>query len=274
MNAPGKEGEFFQEIIESLRACEEESPASYVSKEVLLEFYRPAPKQAAKAAQKAANVPAGRSVPLPSPAPAGTPAARTLSVRPEEMDFPELKSAVAICSRCPLCRTRTNTVFGDGNEKAELMFVGEGPGADEDAQGLPFVGKAGELLTKMILAMGFARKEVYIGNIVKCRPPNNRTPEEEEIASCLPYIKRQIALIRPKVIVLLGATPLRGLFDLTGITRLRGKFLDYGGIPAMPTFHPAYLLRNPSAKADVWKDLQQVMKILGKTPAPPRQKRS
>jgi DNA polymerase len=144
------------------------------------------------------------------------------------------------------------------------MFIGEGPGADEDASGLPFVGKAGELLTKMINAMGFARSEVYIGNIVKCRPPENRTPEEEEIGKCLPYIRRQIQLINPEAIVLLGATPLKGLFNMTGITRMRGRFLDYNGIPAMPTFHPAYLLRNPAAKADVWKDLQMVMKVLGK----------
>ena len=296
----GKDKEFYDEIIDSLRACEEESAAAYVAKDILLEFYKPVPKQklgnrpvsAGPAISGRQNpVPgavqkrAGQDLPVqkqiqvirqePPPAvpavPPVQPAAEMkkdpladMGKQVQEMDFPELKEAVSICTKCLLCRTRTNTVFGDGNEKAELMFIGEGPGADEDAQGLPFVGRAGELLTKMIQAMGYDRKEVYIGNIVKCRPPGNRTPEDEEMSACLPYILRQIELIRPKAVVLLGATALKGLFNMTGISYARGKFLDHKGIPVMPTYHPAFLLRNPEKKADVWKDLQMVMKLLGK----------
>jgi len=144
------------------------------------------------------------------------------------------------------------------------MFIGEGPGAEEDKQGLPFVGEAGELLDRMIVAMQLGPEDVYIANIVKCRPPGNRNPEAPEAAACLPYLERQIALVRPEVIVLLGAVPLRFLLNKTGITRTRGKWLDYNGTPVMPTYHPAYLLRVPQKKRDVWGDLQQVMRLLGK----------
>lgn len=176
----------------------------------------------------------------------------------------QLRKCAMECFHCPLANTRTNVVFGDGNEQAELMFIGEGPGADEDAQGIPFVGKAGELLTKMIRAMRYDRSEVYIANIVKCRPPGNRNPSDEEAAACIPFLKNQIRLVKPKAIVLLGAVPLKYLMKQTGISRLRGTWLDYNGIRVMPTFHPAYLLRNPAAKGDVWRDLQQVMAYLGK----------
>ena len=144
------------------------------------------------------------------------------------------------------------------------MFIGEAPGAEEDAQGIPFVGKAGELLTKMIRAMKYDRSDVYIANIVKCRPPGNRNPLEEEAEVCLPYLKRQIELVSPKAIVLLGAVPLKFMMGLVKISNYRGTWLEYEGIKVMPTYHPAFLLRNPDAKADVWKDLQQVMAYLGK----------
>ena len=171
---------------------------------------------------------------------------------------------VRACKCCQLCLTRTNTVFGEGNPNAELMFIGEGPGRDEDLQGRPFVGKAGKLLDKMIEAMRLHRSDVYIANVVKCRPPNNRTPLPDEAASCINYLRWQIYLIRPKAIVLLGATAAHFLLNETqGIMRLRGKWLDYQGIPVMPTFHPAFLLRQESAKKDAWSDLQQVMKRLG-----------
>lgn len=172
---------------------------------------------------------------------------------------------VAACRRCGLCATRTNTVPGQGHESPEIMFVGEGPGADEDAQGLAFVGRAGKLLTQMIEAMGYQREEVWIGNIVKCRPPNNRKPTLDEMNACMPYLKEQIAFLKPKVIVCLGATAVQGLLsDMTGITKLRGQWRTFEGIDTMPTFHPAYLLRNPPAKREVWIDLKTVLEKLGR----------
>lgn len=147
------------------------------------------------------------------------------------------------------------------------MFIGEGPGADEDRQGLAFVGKAGQLLTRIIEAMGFTREQVFIGNIVKCRPPGNRTPFPDEMAACLPFLEEQIQLLKPRVIVALGATAVRGLLGLEmGITRLRGKWLSYRGIDVMPTFHPAYLLRNPAGKKEVWEDMKAVLERLGREP--------
>ncbi len=171
------------------------------------------------------------------------------------------------CQRCKLCSTRKNIVFGSGNPRAELVFVGEGPGENEDLQGVPFVGAAGELLTKMIEAMGFRRDEVYICNVVKCRPPGNRNPEPDEIESCEPFLRAQLAAIRPKVVVALGKFAAQTLLrDSTPITRLRGNWRTYEGIQLMPTFHPAYLLRSPAEKRKAWEDLQQVMKALGKQP--------
>ena len=177
-----------------------------------------------------------------------------------------LRMQAGQCRACPLGMSRTNAVFGEGNPSAELMFIGEGPGADEDRQGRPFVGRAGQLLDKMIEAMQFRREEVYIANIVKCRPPGNRTPFPEEAQACINYVRWQIALIRPKAIVLLGATAARYLLNTTtGIMRLRGHWMDYSGIPVMPTYHPAFLLRQEAGKRDCWNDLQQVMKRLGRT---------
>ena len=207
-------------------------------------------------------------VPVPVPAPPETRAANP-DPPPElsTLDWAELRQAALRCKGCELCATRRSVVFGEGPENARLMFIGEGPGADEDAQGRPFVGRAGELLTKMITAMGFDRaNEVYIANVVKCRPPGNRTPLPAEAEACLGFLKRQIRLVSPKVIVTLGATPLLYLFQLKGITKLRGNWLNWEGIKVMPTYHPAFLLRDPRKKVDVWRDLQLVMKEFGKTP--------
>jgi uracil-DNA glycosylase len=168
------------------------------------------------------------------------------------------------CTRCKLHQGRNKIVFGDGNPKAELVFIGEGPGADEDIQGLPFVGRAGKLLTQMIEAMGLQRKDVYICNVVKCRPPQNRAPEPDEVETCSPYLVRQIDVINPKVLVCLGAVAAKTLLNTNrGITQFRGQWLEWRGRKLMATYHPAYLLRNPPAKSEVWKDLQKVMAELG-----------
>ena len=175
----------------------------------------------------------------------------------------ELREEIGDCRRCKLCEERTQIVFGSGDTHASLMFVGEAPGEEEDVQGVPFVGRAGQLLTKMIQAMGLTREAVYIANIVKCRPPNNRNPEPDEIAACSPFLRKQIQAIRPKVICCLGAFAAHTLLATTErISDLRGKFFDYEGSKLIPTFHPAYLLRNPSAKKVVWEDLQQIMTML------------
>ena len=174
-----------------------------------------------------------------------------------------LKEEVLKCSRCGLAKTRLNVVFGSGNPKASLMFVGEAPGADEDAQGLPFVGRAGQLLTKIIEAMGLKREDVYIANILKCRPPNNREPQPDEISACQENIARQIDVIRPKAICTLGKFASQTLLNTaTPISALRGKFQEYNGVKVMPTFHPAYLLRNLGDKKLVWEDMKKVMKEL------------
>lgn len=169
----------------------------------------------------------------------------------------------ADCTRCALCSGRTQVVNTHGNPKARLMFVGEAPGADEDAQGKPFVGRAGQLLTKMIEAMGLKREEVIIGNVNRCRPPGNRQPTLEEAAICRPFLFREIAAVRPEVIVVMGNTALRNLLEVkAGISSVRGQFRDYQGIKVMPTFHPAYLLRDPSKKRETWADLKKVMEYL------------
>ena len=171
------------------------------------------------------------------------------------------------CTRCGLCEGRTQVVNTHGNRNARLMFVGEAPGADEDAQGKPFVGRAGQLLTKMIEAMGMKREDVIIGNVNRCRPPGNRQPTLEEAAICRPFLFREIAAIQPQVIVVMGNTALRNLLEVReGITRVRGKFQDFRGIKVMPTFHPAYLLRDPSKKREAWEDLKMVMDYLDNNP--------
>jgi DNA polymerase len=177
-----------------------------------------------------------------------------------------LRSFIGDCQRCKLAPMRTNLVFGVGNPEAELMFVGEGPGADEDTQGEPFVGRAGQLLTDIIeRGMGMTRAEVYICNVIKCRPPENRNPEPDEVAACEPFLFRQIDLVKPKVIVGLGTFAVQAILKVkTPISKLRGKWQDVRGIRMMPTFHPAYLLRNPADKRLVWADIQEVMKALGR----------
>ena len=178
--------------------------------------------------------------------------------------LPKILADIGECTRCKLHHGRTKLVFGDGNPNAELVFVGEGPGRDEDAQGLPFVGRAGKLLTQMIEAMGLQRKDVYICNVVKCRPPENRTPEKDEVAICSPFLLRQLDAIAPKVIVCLGSVAAQTLLETNrGISHFRGEWLDFRGRKLIATYHPAYLLRNPGAKGEVWKDLQKVMAVLG-----------
>lgn len=184
--------------------------------------------------------------------------------RVEGDSLERIRADIGDCTRCRLSTRRNSIVFGVGNPRAELMFVGEGPGADEDAQGIPFVGRAGQLLTQMIEAMGLKRDDVYIANVIKCRPPENRLPEKDEIATCSPFLIRQIDAIKPKVLVGLGACAVQTLLSApVAITKIRGQWYDFRGIRLMPTFHPAYLLRNPPAKPDAWKDLQKVMAVLG-----------
>ena len=215
----------------------------------------------------------------PATPPGGPAAAATASSRPHAATAEKgcgsdglvaIRSELGDCRRCKLSGGRTTLVFGVGNPSAELMFVGEGPGADEDVQGEPFVGRAGQLLTKMIEAMGFRREDVYIANVVKCRPPGNRNPEPDEIEACEPFLRAQIAALQPKVIVALGKFAAQTLLrDATPITKLRGAWREYEGVRLMPTFHPAYLLRSPEEKKKAWEDLQLVMKELGK-PLPRR----
>ncbi len=175
-----------------------------------------------------------------------------------------LEEPLRACEACRLCSGRTHLVYGVGNPDSALMFIGEGPGRDEDLQGEPFVGRAGQLLTEMITkGLRVRREDVYIANIVKCRPPENRAPQPDEMEACLPNLIRQIEIIAPRIIVTLGATPAKALLnDSTGITRLRGNWRAFQGIPVMPTLHPAYLLRNPPAKKDCWEDLKLVIAFL------------
>ncbi|ADD68326.1 phage SPO1 DNA polymerase-related protein [Denitrovibrio acetiphilus DSM 12809] len=179
-----------------------------------------------------------------------------------ENPFEALYKEVSTCKKCRLHETRLNIVFGVGDPAADLMFVGEGPGAEEDKQGIPFVGRAGQLLTKMIEAMGFTRDTVYIANIVKCRPPENRNPFEDESNTCIPYLYRQIEYVKPKVIVCLGSVAAQNFLKTKlGITKIRGEFVELNGVKVMPTYHPAYLLRNPKMKKPCWEDLQKVMAV-------------
>src|SRR4051812_4024691 len=178
-----------------------------------------------------------------------------------------IREDIGECTRCRLHKGRTNLVFGVGNVNADLMFVGEGPGADEDAKGEPFVGRAGQLLNNMISAMGIKREDVYIANVVKCRPPENRAPEREEMDVCSPFLYRQIAAIQPKVIVALGATASKALLGLNEpMSALRGRWHEFRGTKLLATYHPAYLLRDPRQKGEAWKDLQMAMKELGLKP--------
>ena len=213
------------------------------------------------------------TAPPPSPTPASLfpiatgPTLFEAADRIENDTLEKIRADLGECTRCKLHKQRNKIVFGDGNAKADLVFVGEGPGHDEDVQGLPFVGRAGKLLTQMIEAMGLQRADVYICNVVKCRPPENRLPERDEIATCSPFLVRQLDAIRPKVIVCLGTTAAQMLLNTNrGISGFRGEWLEYRGTRLIATYHPAYLLRNPAAKSEVWKDLQKVMSVLGLQP--------
>ena len=197
-------------------------------------------------------------------------AARFLEGLPEAADIlavssmPELEQVARNCVRCRLANGRTQVVVGSGNRNAELMFVGEAPGRDEDLEGYPYIGHAGKLLTDIIGAMQLRREDVYIANVIKCRPPENRNPEPDELAACRPWIDRQIELVAPRVIVTLGKFAAQSLLGRgVAISSVRGEWHAYGAIRVMPTYHPAYLLRTPSAKKDVWKDMQKVMGELG-----------
>ena len=222
-----------------------------------------------KPVQKPQSAKLNGATPLPAPKLNVLPRASDVSLfdsmnKIADDSLPRILADIGDCTRCKLHRGRTKLVFGDGNPNAQLVFVGEGPGRDEDAQGLPFVGRAGKLLTQMIEAMGLQRTEVYICNVVKCRPPENRTPEKDEVQICSPFLLRQLDAIAPKVIVCLGSVAAQTLLETNrGISHFRGEWLDFRGRKLMATYHPAYLLRNPSAKGEVWKDLQKVMAVLG-----------
>jgi uracil-DNA glycosylase len=240
---------------QSLSPTVSEAPAVSISQETSL------PKPKSKAALAVRAELASRIVPVV--APSGPSLFETID-KVQDDSLLKIREDLGDCTRCKLHKKRNKLVFGDGSAKAQLLFVGEGPGADEDAQGLPFVGRAGRLLTQMIEAMGLQRKDVYICNVVKCRPPENRTPEPDEVQTCSPYLLRQIDAIDPKVIVCLGAVAAKTLLQTTrGISQYRGEWQEWRGRKLLATYHPAYLLRNPPAKADVWKDLQKVMAELG-----------
>lgn len=226
----------------------------------------PAPvPEAAPAEAAAPAAPAEETPAAPPPA-----AAEAAAAEPTTLD--DLRAAVLPCTKCKLAETRTQVVFGEGNASARVMFVGEAPGFYEDKQGRPFVGKAGQLLDRIIEnAMGMQRGDVYIANVNKCRPPENRDPQPDEVAACLPHLKAQIDLIRPEVLVALGRVAAHNLLSTTqSMGRLRGQDLRYAGIPVVATWHPAYLLRNPAAKADTWEDIKRVNRLLGNPEVPAR----
>jgi uracil-DNA glycosylase len=246
----------------------------------------PPPQVARSATPAAAAAPAVPRAPVTGWKKSAAPQTVLLPRAPQPDDAdPELVAIakeIAGCEKCGLCKTRSRTVPGQGNPRPEIMFVGEGPGTDEDKQGLAFIGRAGQLLTRMITAMGFTREQVFIGNIVKCRPTvdgagfKDRPPTPEEMAACIPYLHRQIAVLKPKVIVALGATAVKGLFNDPGIaiSRVRGKWMSFDGIDVMPTYHPSYLLRqggdsgtgDKEAYWQVWGDLTEALKKIGREP--------
>ncbi len=205
--------------------------------------------------------PNGKDRPQDQPPPASPPPAPE---RDPDKVLKELEASLTDCTKCKLSRGRNKLVFGEGNPRAELMFIGEGPGRDEDRQGRPFVGRAGQLLTRIIAAMGLKRSDVYIANIVKCRPPNNRNPEPDEVSACLPFLMKQIEVIQPKVICALGGVAFQTLMETKApISKFRGTLYPWReGIQIIPTFHPAYLLRNPAKKREVWEDVQKIMAFL------------
>ena len=253
--------ESFEAPISQQISCEEVALPKSIGNQELPKTTQPAgraiPRQVAQTAPRVTHKPE----PLPVPA---VPSLFEAFDKVPDDTLLRIRTDLGECTRCKLHTTRNKIVFGDGNPKAELVFVGEGPGHDEDMQGLPFVGRAGKLLTQMIEAMGLQRKDVYICNVVKCRPPENRAPEKDEVEQCSPFLLRQIDAIAPKVIVCLGSTAAQTVLETNrGISQFRGQWLEFRGRKLMATYHPAYLLRNPSAKSEVWKDLQKVMAVLG-----------
>jgi DNA polymerase len=230
-----------------------------------------APRPGAAALEQAALPGFEALVPPPAPVfqPAvagvpGIPSTLPLAPRPDlPPDLDALARLVSDCRKCGLCETRTQTVFADGRATARLLVVGEAPGADEDAQGVPFVGRAGQLLNKMIAAIDLEREEVYICNVLKCRPPGNRTPQPAEVAQCLPYLEQQIALVRPALICAMGLPAVGALLKLKGpMGAIHGKTFQYRGVPVIPTYHPAALLRTPSLKREAWEDMKRVRDLL------------
>lgn len=242
----------------------ERRPERYASATAHQQIAPTAPKEAAATVRK---VPTKQAATAPvSDTLFGDLSAPPVKIQKSSETFEEIWADIGDCTRCPLYQGRTNIVHTDGNRKARLMFVGEAPGADEDAQARPFVGRAGQLLTKIIEAIGLKREEVLIGNVNRCRPPANRPPTPEEASMCKPFLLREIAAVQPEVIVVLGNTAMRNLLDLKqGITKVRGQFQDYQGVKVMPTFHPAYLLRDPSKKKETWEDLKKVRDYLDST---------
>jgi len=249
------------------------SQTAFISAAAIFESAPSVEMAAAPKSQPATRIaptsPAAASKPAPSLAIPVAPGPSLFEVveRVPDETLDDIRADLGECTRCRLHKTRNKIVFGVGNSKAELVFVGEGPGHDEDVQGEPFVGRAGKLLTQMIEAMSLRREDVYICNVVKCRPPENRLPEKDEIATCSPFLLRQLAAIEPKVICCLGACAAQTMLATTqGISKFRGEWFDFRGSKLIATYHPAYLLRNPPAKSEVWKDLQKVMAVLGLQP--------
>ena len=274
LNESREYAQYFAELGVETIALSSNSPAPKVSREQSRTL--PAPAPAEPSSQRGVT---SRSQPPPlptkdSPGSFSSPP-RTTSLF-GEVAAPRFQSTehmediwrdIGDCTRCGLCEGRTQVVNTYGNHKARLMFVGEAPGADEDAQGKPFVGRAGQLLTKIIEAIGMKREDVLIGNVNRCRPPGNRQPTLEEAAICRPFLFREIAAVQPEVIVVMGNTALQNLLEIRGgITRVRGTFQDFRGIKVMPTFHPAYLLRDPSKKRETWEDLKKVRDYLDNLP--------
>lgn len=259
------------DIVDILQRESKRKKSEYIEEKVLKEFYsEPINKGAMKTKKSSPDTiqikQGNKEVKVSHVPTATTPAGLIPPVIWDKTNFKELIESVSNCKKCELCKSRINVVFGEGNPSAELMIIGEGPGRDEDEQARPFVGRSGQLLTKMLQAMGFERNDVFIANIVKCRPPANRVPTPDEAKSCLPYLLEQIDAISPKVLLLLGATPLKYILDLVGITKLHGTWHEFHGIKTIPSFHPAYLLRDPNQKKYAWEDLQKIMLFLGKTP--------
>jgi DNA polymerase len=241
--------------VEGIQISSAVAPAPAVKQAPAVTPPPPEPKPAPPRIEKIAPAPVGALFGDLAPAP--------VKLERSTETFEQIHAEIGDCTRCPLHEGRTHVVHTEGNRKARLMFVGEAPGADEDAQARPFVGRAGQLLTKIIEAIGLKREEVLIGNVNRCRPPGNRAPMPDEAATCKPFLLREIAVVQPEVIVVLGNTAMKNLLDTReGITRLRGTFQDYKGIKVMPTFHPAYLLRDPSKKRETWEDLKKVRDYL------------